>query len=96
MGFWIKLVFLCLSGLVSLIRITLLFLIFHSSVVTMSQKHSLIKLPYLDPETLTSDTLPPTLLMAGIINSLGPTGSSNVGTWIGALEENAPTFLSKF
>jgi len=25
------------------------FLIVHSSVVTMSQKHSLIKLPYLDP-----------------------------------------------
>lgn len=29
----------------------------HFSVVTMSQKHSLIKLPYLSPKVLTSDSV---------------------------------------
>jgi hypothetical protein len=36
--------------------IFIVFLIVHSSVVTMSNKHSLSKSHYLDPQALTSDT----------------------------------------
>ncbi len=36
-------------------RLLLICLIFHSPVVTMSQKYSLIKLSYLDPLVLTPD-----------------------------------------
>jgi hypothetical protein len=32
-----------------LLRVPVVYLIFHSSVITMSQKHSLIKYGYLDP-----------------------------------------------
>jgi hypothetical protein len=37
----------------------IVFLIVHSSVVTMSNKHSLSKSHYLDPQALTSDRMHP-------------------------------------